>query len=66
MEEITRERKKELLKKMRVAEVLTVKQLFKLAWWETFNGKKLDKFFEMLNNGKAARFAFEDAQRFNK
>jgi hypothetical protein len=55
--------RKELLEKSQMFEQLSFKQIRALIWWEWFKPKKLNKFYEMLLIGKAARFAFEDAQR---
>ena len=60
---LSRKEKKELLEKSQMFEQLSFKQIRALIWWEWFKPKKLSKFYEMLLIGKAARFAFEDAQR---
>jgi hypothetical protein len=60
---LTKLRKRDLLDKSQTFERLSWSQLRSLIWWEWFNKKKLSKFFEMLQKGKAARFAFEDAKR---
>ena len=60
---LSREEKKELLEKSQVFEQLSFKQIRALIWWEWFKHKKLNKFYEMLLIGKAARFAFKDAKR---
>lgn len=69
MTDISKQRKRELLKESKllketnVFESLSFKQLCKLIWWEQFDHKKIDKFYEMLQVGKAAKFAFRDAQQ---
>lgn len=60
---LSRKEKKELLEKSQMFEQLSFKQIRALIWWEWFKPKKLNKFYEMLLIGKAARFAFRDAQR---
>lgn len=60
---LSKRQKLELLEKSQMFEALTFKQIRALIWWEWFKPKKLNKFYEMLQIGKAARFAFEDAQR---
>ena len=60
---LSRKEKKELLERSQMFEQLSFKQIRALIWWEWFKPKKLNKFYEMLLIGKAARFAFEDAQR---
>ena len=60
---LSKHQKRELLEKSQMFEALTFKQIRALIWWEWFKPKKLNKFYEMLQIGKAARFAFEDAQR---
>lgn len=59
---LSREEKKELLEKSQMFEHLSFNQICALIWWEWFKPKKLNKFYEMLLIGKAARFAFQDAQ----
>ena len=60
---LSKKQKRELLEKSQLMQALTAKQIRALIWWEWFNHKKINKFWEMLQIGKAARFAFEDAQR---
>lgn len=60
---LSKKQKKELLEKSQFTQVLTAKQIRALMWWEIFKPKKVNKFYEMLQIGKAARFAFKDAQR---
>lgn len=60
---LSKQQKRELLEKSQMFESLTFKQIRALIWWEWFKPKKINKFYEMLQMGKAARFAFEDAQR---
>lgn len=60
---LSKKQKKELLEKSQMFEALTFKQIRALIWWEWFKHKKINKFYEMLQIGKAARFAFLDAQR---
>lgn len=60
---LSKKQKRELLEKSQLMQVLTAKQICALIWWEWFKPKKINKFYEMLQIGKAARFAFEDAQR---
>lgn len=60
---LSKKQKRELLEKSQLFESLSGKQIRALIWWEWFNHKKINKFYEMLQIGKAARFAFEDAQR---
>jgi len=60
---LSKKQKRELLEKTRFMEVLNAKQIWALIWWDIFKPKKVNKFYEMLQIGKAARFAFEDAQR---
>ena len=60
---LTKQQKRELLEKSQMFEMLSWKQIRTLIWWEWFHKKKLNKFYEMLQKGKAARFAFEDAKR---
>ena len=60
---LSKKQKIELLEKSQMFEALTLKQIRALIWWEWFKPKKINKFYEMLQIGKAARFAFEDAQR---
>lgn len=60
---LSKKQKRELLEKSQLMQALTANQIRALIWWEWFNHKKINKFWEMLQIGKAARFAFEDAQR---
>jgi len=60
---LSKQQKRELLEKSQMFESLTFKQICALIWWEWFKPKKLNKFYEMLQIGKAAQFAFDDAQR---
>jgi len=60
---LSRQQKKELLEKSQVFKQLSFKQIRTLIWWEWFKPKRLNKFYEMIMIGKAARFAFQDAQR---
>jgi G:T/U-mismatch repair DNA glycosylase len=60
---LSKKQKRDLLEKSQLMQALTAKQIRALIWWEWFNHKKINKFWEMLQIGKAARFAFEDAQR---
>ena len=61
---LSNKQKRELLENSQMFEALTFKQIRALIWWEWFKPKKINKFYEMLQIGKAARFAFLDAQRF--
>jgi hypothetical protein len=63
---LSKKQKMELLEKSQMFEALTFKQIRALIWWEWFKPKKLNKFYEMLQIGKAARFAFEDVQRYHE
>lgn len=69
MTDISKQRKGELLKESKlleessVYELLSFKHLCTLVWWEWFGHKKIDKFYEMLQAGKAVYFAFRDAQQ---
>ena len=45
-----------------VFEYLNYKQLFTLCWWELFNRKKLNLFYEGLKKGKSPIFAYKDAK----
>jgi hypothetical protein len=45
-----------------VFEYLNYKQLFTLCWWELFNRKKLNSFYEGLKKGKSPIFAYKDAK----
>ena len=58
---MNKKEKKELLIKSNFFKNLTIKQLWNLSWWETFKPRKTNKFFEMLEIGKSAKFAYEDA-----
>jgi len=60
---LSKKQKLELLEKSQLMQALTAKQIRALIWWEWFNHKKYNKFFEYLQIGKSARFAFEDAHR---
>lgn len=59
---LSKKQKIELLEKSQMFEALTFKQIRALIWWGWFKPKKLNKFYGMLQIGKAARFAFEDVQ----
>ena len=59
---LSKKQKQELLKKSQMFEALTFKQICALILWEWFKPNKLNKFYEALQIGKAARFAFEDAK----
>jgi hypothetical protein len=58
---LSREDKKTLLENAKTFECLTMKQLLKLIWWEWFYKKKIEAFYNGLNMGKAAIFAYKDA-----
>lgn len=60
---LSREDKRKLLENAKVFERLTMKQLIKLIWWEWFYKKKIDAFYNGLNIGKAAIFAYQDAKQ---
>ena len=60
---LSKNQKRELLERTQFMKVLTAKQIRALIWWDIFKPKKVNKFYEMLQIGKAVRFAFEDAQR---
>lgn len=59
---LSREDKKKLLENAKTFELLTMKQLLKLIWWEWFYKKKIEAFYNGLNMGKAAIFAYKDAE----
>jgi hypothetical protein len=59
---LSREDKKKLLENAKTFEWLTMKQLLKLIWWEWFYKKKIEAFYNGLNMGKAAIFAYKDAE----
>lgn len=63
---MTNNDKRKLLDDAKVFEWLSVVQLFKLIWWEWFNKKRLQVFYDSLKLGKAAIFAYRDAEKFNK
>ena len=58
---LSKKEKKELLEKSQFTQRLNGKQIWNLCWWEIFKPRKVNKFYEMLQIGKAARFAYEDA-----
>lgn len=58
---LSREDKKKLLENADTFKWLTMKQLLKLIWWEWFYKKKIEAFYNGLNMGKAATFAYKDA-----
>ena len=58
---LTKQQKKELLEKSQFTQRLSGKQIWNLCCWEIFKPKKINKFYEMIQKGKAARFAYEDA-----
>jgi len=60
---LSKKQKMELLEKSQFTQRLSGKQICNLCWWEIFKPRKVNKFYEMLQIGKAARFAFDDAQR---
>jgi hypothetical protein len=60
---LSKKQKRDLLEKSQMFEALTFKQICALILWEWFKPNKLNKFYEALQIGKAARFAFEDAKR---
>ena len=60
----TKKQKRELLEKSKIFESLSLKQISVLIYWESFNSKKINKFYEMLQIGKLARFAFEDTKNY--
>lgn len=59
---LSREDKKKLLENAKTFEWLTMKQLLKLIWWEWFYKKKIEAFYNGLNMGKGAIFAYKDAE----
>lgn len=59
---LSREDKKKLLENAKIFEWLTMKQLLKLIWWEWFYKKKIEAFYNGLNMGKSAIFAYKDAE----
>ena len=58
---LSKKEKKELLEKSQFTQRLSDNQIWNLCWWEIFKPRKVNKFYEMLQIGKAARFAYEDA-----
>jgi hypothetical protein len=48
---------------MRIFETLSSKQIFKIICWRFFNKKKIKVFYESLNAGKSAIFAYKDAEK---
>jgi len=60
----SREDKMKLLENANTFKWLTIKQLLKLIWWEWFNKKKIEAFYNGLNMGKAAIFAYKDADQY--
>lgn len=57
----SRDGKKKLLENAKTFEWLTMKQLLNLIWWELFHKNKIEAFYNGLNMGKAAIFAYKDA-----
>lgn len=53
--------KKHLLKKTDSVKWLKLNQIIKLTWWDAFNKKKSEAFYNGLNDGKSAISAFNDA-----
>lgn len=58
----TSDEKRALLKKVNIVYDLKPRQLINLMWWELFNKKKIKEFYNSLNIGKAAIFAYKDAK----
>ncbi len=59
---ISVEDKKKLLENAKIYECLSGRQLLKLIGWEWFNKEKIDIFYNALNMGKAAIYAYRDAE----
>jgi len=55
----TTKEKLQLLEKAQIEKALTLKQLFILVCWESFNRRKINDFYSLLNVGMAAKYAFE-------
>jgi len=58
---LSKKEKVELLEKSQMFERLSGKQIWNLCWWETFMPRKTNKFYEMIQKGKSAKFAYDDA-----
>ena len=57
-----KEKQIKLLEDARVFEYLNWKQLITIIYWSLFNSSKIKYFYEQLNLGKAARFAYIDTK----
>ena len=66
MSVLSQEDKKNLLKNSNSFKWLTMKQLLKLIWWEWFYKKKIEAFYNGLNIGKSAIFAYRDAEAWTE
>lgn len=63
---MTKKEQKELLNDSKAFEWLSKKQLFILIWWDLFNKKRMDVFYESLKIGKHVIFAYDDAKNYGK
>ena len=54
--------RKGLLENSKVFEYLNKKQLLRLIFWEWFNKKRITVFYNSLDIGKSAIFAYKDAE----
>jgi hypothetical protein len=59
---LSNKQKIDLLKKSDWIRILKPKEVFNLCWWEILKPKKLNKFYDSLNNGKSVLFAYKDAK----
>jgi hypothetical protein len=60
----SRQERMSLLKASDAFDWLTIKQLSVLVWWELFNVSRINVFYNSLDAGKAAIFAYKDAANF--
>lgn len=51
-------RKKQLLEDLDAFEVLSIPQLIKIIWWDIFNQRKINIFFNNLDKGMSVKGAF--------
>jgi len=55
--------KRMLLEDLDVFEVLSIPQLITIIWWDIFNQRKINIFFNNLDKGRSVRSSFEDASK---
>lgn len=60
---LSNKEKSRLLEDLNVFEVLSFGKLLKLIWWDIFNHRKINLFFNYLNDGRSVNSSFIEASK---